>query len=151
MKIIYTDSAKTELERFHQDRQKQLEAMIEHEKYVFGDEIVEITASDIRELEKRFYVKEERAYRFPTTTILLKMYFVVGIGMAVFGVFYDQFMELLTGNPIQRLLVLSGVGLSVLSIIGNYYLRVRQEMREHHEKRYREYEEKLQEKERNDC
>ena len=49
MKVIYTESAKQALEAFKERQAKELEENICSRKYVFGDNTVEITASDIKE------------------------------------------------------------------------------------------------------
>lgn len=136
-KIIYTESAKEELKRFHYDREEELKSLIRGEKYVFGDELVEITGSDIREAEKRFYIREERSPRIPITGLLFKIYFVLGIAMAVYGIFYDEISEAFTGNPIKVYLAVGGIMLSIASLAGSYYLRYRQNLSEEYERIYR--------------
>jgi len=144
MKIVYTESAKSELERFHKNKQKQLEEIIKRNKYIFGDELIEITANDIREAEKKFFIQEDPIPRLSMTTLLMKIYLILGIGMTLAGIFYHKIDELLvSGSPIQRLLLLTGITLIVVSIIFNYYLKIRYERRKYFEQRYREYEDKL--------
>ena len=144
MKIVYTESAKSELERFHRNKQRQLEEVIKRNKYIFGDELIEITANDIREAEKKFFIQEDPIPRFYRTSLLMKIYLILGVGMTLAGIFYHKIDELLvSGSPIQRLLLLIGIMLIVVSIFLNYYLKNIYERRRYLEQRYREYEDKL--------
>ena len=42
MKIIYTESALVELDRFQNQRKEELESLLKTRKYVFGDDVLEI-------------------------------------------------------------------------------------------------------------
>ncbi|HDR1022657.1 TPA: hypothetical protein QB352_001948, partial [Pasteurella multocida] len=48
MKVIYTETANIELDKFYKKQKKLLEKNIVEEKSIFGDEIIEVTSSDIK-------------------------------------------------------------------------------------------------------
>lgn len=140
MKIIYTESALLELERFQKQKKEELESILKNKKYVFGDDVVEITASDIREVEKYFQVFDNSKSQMPFTYFIFKIYMGLGIIMLIIGLFY-QYINMFNLDPIQRSLILVGASLSIISFFGNLYLRFRQNLRRDElERRYREYE-----------
>jgi len=137
MKIIYTDSALNELERFQSQRKEELESFLKKKKYIFGDDVVEITASDIRETDKYFKVIDYSKSRLPFTHMLLKIYLIAGIAMVIVGLFYPFFIQLISSNPKQIVLVIGGLCLSFVSFFGSYYFRVRENRHAELEKRYK--------------
>lgn len=140
MKITYTESALIELERFQSHRKEELESLLKNRKYVFGDDAVEITASDIRDAEKYFKVETLSKSKLPLTNMLLKTYMVAGIVMVGVGLFYPDLKQLVDRNPIQITLVLGGAMLSFTSFIGSYYFRMRNIRRYDMEQRYAQFE-----------
>ncbi|ENW06797.1 hypothetical protein [Acinetobacter beijerinckii] len=143
MKIIYTESAMEELERFQKQRKDELELFLKNKKYIFGDDIVEITASDIREADKFFKVVEFSKTKLPLTNMLLKAYLIGGFAMVILGLFYPTIMQMLDRNPTQLALVIGGLTLSLVSFFGSYYLRFREERHIELENRYKNFESKL--------
>lgn len=143
MKIVYTPSAIAELERFQDQRKDDLESIIKREKYVFGDESVEITASDIRAAERQFSRLSTPRAQLPLTKLLMRLYLFAGVAMVVAGLFYEEIRSVLEGDPVKRTLVIGGLALSFVSIVGGYYVRIRTERRELMERHYREYESRL--------
>ncbi len=140
MKIIYTESASIELERFQKQRKEELESLLKNRKYVFGDEVLEITASDIRDIEKHFKVADLSKSKLPVTNMVLKLYMIMGILMILVGLFYPDLKQLIDRNPVQLALILAGFGLSMASFFGSYYFRARENRRTELERRYIEFE-----------
>lgn len=139
MKIVYTESALAELERFQEQRKEELKALLKNRKYVFGDDVLEITASDIRDAERHFKVSEISKSRLPITSMLFKLYMIMGVLMVFVGLFYPDLRQLIDRNPVQLALVLTGVMLSLVSFFGSYYFRIREVRRAEIERRYIEY------------
>jgi hypothetical protein len=140
MKIIYTESALVELERFQEQRKEELEGLLKKRKYVFGDDVLEITASDIRDAERHFKMSDISKSRLPLTSMLFKLYMIMGILMVFVGIFYPDLRQLIDRNPLQLALVLTGVMLSLVSFFGSYYFRIREIRRAEIERRYIEFE-----------
>lgn len=143
MKIIYTESALIELEEFQEQRKSELERYLKNRKYVFGDETIEITASDIREASKQFKIAELTKSKLPMTSMVLKLYMVFGIGLTIVGLFYPQIKQMIDENPNQLLLIASGLILSLLSFFGSYYFKARQDRNLELERKYIEFESRI--------
>ncbi|SBS68813.1 hypothetical protein [Vibrio atlanticus] len=131
MKVIYTESGSQALENYQLLRKRELEEFLRKRKYVFGDDFVEITATDIKNAEKEItYVKPNRRTSLPMTATLLKVYMFVGLIMVVVGVFYEQIMELIYGGATQQMLfIFGGIALSLVSGLAHYYIQKRDERR----------------------
>lgn len=139
MKIVYTESALSELEKFQDQQKAELESFLKEKKFVFGDDILEVTASDVREASRHFRVTRYSSSPIPITSMLLRAYMVLGVVMAVAGIFYNDIIAMLEGNPMQLALVLSGLAVTVISFVGSYYFRMREARRYELEKRYLEH------------
>ncbi|MGC9458299.1 hypothetical protein [Vibrio genomosp. F10] len=131
MKVIYTESGSQALENYQSLRKRELEEFLQKEKYVFGDDFVEITATDIKNAEKEItYVKSNRRTSLPLTATLLKVYMFTGFVMVLVGVFYEQIMELIYGGATQQMVfILGGVVLSLVSGLAHYFIQKRDERR----------------------
>lgn len=151
MKVTYSNSGTVELDRFLQKRKEELEQLLRREKYVLGDEELEITASDIVEAEHNFRaIKSTRGtLQLNRLKFFLRLYLFAGIGMLVVGFFYQDIREILTGDPIQKLLVVAGFTFSLFSIVATYYLKERTTRRKEIERFYiRQYLRQRDEKDR---
>ncbi|MEX1199501.1 MAG: hypothetical protein WEB02_01810 [Methylophaga sp.] len=140
MKIIYTDSAKSELSKFQDNRKRDLEEFLKNNKYIFGDETLEITASDIRDADKYFLILNNKKNRSPFTELLLNFYLGVGIGMVMIGIFYQYFYEIVINNPLQLALILGGIFIIVITIVTSKYIKYKQRIREDMTLRYMQVE-----------
>lgn len=130
MKVVYTESAEQELNSFHNRQQKLLEDLIENRKFVFGDKVVEITASDIR-LASR-YIQPLNVGRSGSTLMrrfILQVNIIGGVLIALIGFFYPNINKILSENPSQVILVAVGVMITMLSLLMHMYFRYRDERR----------------------
>jgi hypothetical protein len=128
MKVIYTESARNELDRFYQEQRERLEEVVRKRKFVFGDDQLEITASDIKEAVQAFTVRDRSSYslrRLHFASVLLRVYAVAGILLALGGIFYPYFVDLYRDNPPQFALVIAGVGTTLFSVLMMYVMRQR--------------------------
>lgn len=117
-KIIYTHSATERLQMFHHEVDAELQRYFQERKFVPGDEFIEVTASDIDEVAQKFRIS--RPIRTSSVRNLIPIvYSVIGVIMAVIGIFYEQFKVILEGDP-KRLIFIGG-GLFML-LISSYYL-----------------------------
>lgn len=129
MKVIYTDSANDELLEFNRRREKELIKLIRKNKYVFGDEVLEITASDIREAEEYFTVKiSDKSTKNLKLKLLLKLYLFIGVLMVTTGLFYNYLTEIVFQNSKQLVLVTGGVSLILLYIFGLSLIRFKEKI-----------------------
>jgi len=114
-KIIYTESGKNAIEKYLEEQKKQLEKKIYDEKYIFGDNEIEITASDIDLYTKQELFEKRKNERKKRISFILEMYIFLGIIMVIFGLCYPIFLEMIEINPTQFILTMAG---SMLVIVG---------------------------------
>jgi len=128
MEIKYTDSGKKELQAFL-DRQKTiLEEQIKKEKYVFGDDIVEIVSRDVKEASDQIrVVPKNRSIRYSSTKLLLKLYFIFGVLLALFGLFNEQIMFIIETRQKGLTYMFAGVVLALVSWLGIFYVKQKEE------------------------
>lgn len=105
--IIYTVSAKVCLEKLKENYSKEIERLIVEKKNIPGEEIIEITASDINEASENILVvkryRKKELYR-----LIIYFYFMLGIIAALIGIFFDDFRKVFYGSPIRSLYVVVG-------------------------------------------
>lgn len=138
MKITYSHSGAVELDRFLQKRKEELEQLLRREKYVLGDEELEITASDILKAEHKFKTldRPRTASQLNRLKFLVRIYLLAGIAMLIAGFFYQDIRTILSGDPIQKMLVVAGFSFSLFSVFASYYIKERTNRRREMEKLY---------------
>lgn len=114
MQIIYTDSAIKEIEEYKKLKITELEKIIISEKYVFGDDVIEITGSDIKKASSAHLKVSRSNPKTAATKTLLVVYAFMGVTLMFAGIFYDELMRLME-RPIQFALVTSGIFTSFVS------------------------------------
>src|ERR1700744_357328 len=139
MKIIYTETAKQELEKFEHRQVEYLEEILKGKKYVFGDEVVEITASDVREAADQIRPIQTTRKRLSAVQLASTVYFFAGILMAVGGVFYPQIQDMFDKNPKQIIFIIAGISLSLISYFMTRIFKQRAERMEELEREYERY------------
>ena len=125
MKIQYTDAAKQELLAFQQRQQDILEQLISERKFVFGDETVEITASDIKEAAEYIKAFRPRVARYSSLRSLSQVYVVLGAAIAFGGYFYPTFQTIFLENRVQAMAMATGFAMMALGGLAGYLYRAR--------------------------
>lgn len=125
MKAIYTDAAQLELEAFQARQQEMLEGLIAERKLVLGDDVLEITASDIKGASERIQVYRPTLRRNQSTELVMRAYVVIGIVMMVGSFFYSQLMEIYASNKIQALIFFVGATMVAAGGLFNYLVQSR--------------------------
>jgi len=119
-KVIYTDSANERLELLFYDLRKKINNHFLEKKYVFGDDQIEVTASDIEEVSKRIklFVPKRRS----SVQLILIIYSVLGVFIFFFGLFYGEIKNIIeSGGSFRFAIIISGILLTVFSVIYLYY------------------------------
>jgi hypothetical protein len=119
-KILYTDSGKDAIDKYFEEQKKQLEKIISEEKYVLGDEFVEITASDIKSYNEQLFQQKRKADRRKKSQVISIIYGLIGIIMSFLGLLYPIIIEMLEDNPIQFLVTTLGLLMTILG--GCFYI-----------------------------
>lgn len=135
-RIQYTESGQNRLDEFYADLRKQVDDELRQSKFVPGDDLIEVTGSDVDELKKsmRITFLGSSTRRFMMTEMLTRAYLLIAIVLAAAGVFYP-YLDTILQNPMQFILIGTGVGMGLMSLVMNYYIRMRRRM--WHEREYR--------------
>lgn len=127
MKVIYTDAASRELREF-QSRQKTLiERLVSDRKVIFGDDVLEITASDIKDAEQRIQAIRPSNRRYQSSLLVTRVYVVVGLGMMVGAFFYPQIQNIFEHNRVQALVFAMGGTIAAMGVVFGYVFRQRRQ------------------------
>jgi hypothetical protein len=121
-KITYTESAKECIEKLKENYIKEIESLIIERKNLPGEDVIEITASDVNEasrsllLIKRFKQRE-------TYSLIIYLYFIFGIILTVIGIFSDSIKNILAKNPTRGTFLVIGIFTVSLSFIVMQFLK----------------------------
>jgi hypothetical protein len=130
MEYKYTESAKQELESFKRDQVDQLENFIRRRKFVYGDDIVEVTGSDVKEAKRYFMIVDVDNRRAGFRQLMLGTYLFLGVFTLIGGLFYEQIHDAMTGNPTRLMIIVMGVAMIFASLFGHWWFRFRDRIRE---------------------
>jgi hypothetical protein len=124
--IVYTKSAQSRLDKLQADIIRHLESELIDRKFIPGDEQVEITASDVEEISRAMLLSFADPYerRARSRNLLISVYMVVGVLMTVAGLFYQDFIRMVS-NPTQGILVLTGASITVAGFLLRLFYRSR--------------------------
>lgn len=125
MKIQYTEAAQQELLAFQKRQQEMLEKLISERKFVFGDETVEITASDIKEAAEYIRAFRPRVARYSYLRSLSQVYVVLGAALAFGGYYYPIFQNIFLENRVQAMAMATGFVMMALGGLAGYLYRAR--------------------------
>lgn len=142
--IIYTESAIKKLDVIVADFKQKIESDISKFKDYPGEDNIEITAADIENVYNRVRFVRRSGYKSNSIIkIIFPLYFIIGIFIMLFGLFYEEIQYLIHESPTRLAIVLSGFLLSLVSG-ALYYLMIQKE------KERKENERKMNQ-ERNEC
>jgi len=126
MKVIYTEAAQQELRTFQENQKRLLEEMVAEKKFVYGDETLEITASDIKETAERIrpYRPMTRT-RFHTIRLAAQVYISLGLIMMLGSFFYPDLLRMFSENRSQAMIFGAGALTVLLGVVALYMYRLR--------------------------
>lgn len=129
--IEYTESAAKRLKQFEASIHNRIEQELRDRKRVPGDEKIEITASDIEDLDRAMFIRFRDRYEYRTFSrdLLVRVYAVVGLITATAGIFYPM-LSSLRDNPTQAMLIIVGVTMSTASFLLYSLLNRRRQLEE---------------------
>ena len=111
VKIILTDQAARQLEKYKDSQGNKLIEEIASRKFVPGDDEVEITASDIEKGRGNF-----SRPRLPMI-ILVIVYVIMGLFMMFIGFNYDTIKNIILKNdPLQIVMLVMGAAFFIMGI-----------------------------------
>ncbi|WP_159068338.1 hypothetical protein [Neisseria subflava] len=118
MKVIYTDQAKTELNKFHEEQERKLEKIIAEKKVVYGDDALEITVSDIRYAKDKFKISFPLSNRRKKLYLIYKIYSIMGIFIMLLSFLYPYILEMMRENKEQTILLFMGFSMTIIGMLG---------------------------------
>lgn len=133
--IIYTESATKKIEIVVEDFKKRIEIDIVNSKYYFGEDNIEITASDIEDSYKRVQIVKNTKKTTEVRKKIFLAYFILGVFTLFFGLFYDQMQYLVETNPLRLILVLIGFVSGLVSGVSYFLLQQREKENERKNKK----------------
>jgi hypothetical protein len=133
-KILYSESGKKAMDEYLEGQKKQTERKIYEAKYVFGDDEVEITASDVKKTINHTFQNERRIVAKRRLLFILETYIVLGILLVLTGTLYPLLLEMFESRPLQFMLITIGSSLTLAGCFSWLYLY----------KRYRSNKNKMQ-------
>jgi predicted phage tail protein len=125
MKAIYTDAATRELESFQSRQKDMLESVIAERKLVLGDEVLEITASDIKSASELIQIYRPSFRRTQSTELVTRAYIVTGILMMVGSFFYSKILEIYSSNRTQAMIFLMGAAMAAIGWLFSFWMQTR--------------------------
>jgi hypothetical protein len=125
MKFIYTEPALQELQMFQKRQQKILEELIAERKFVYGDDNIEVTASDIKEASIYIRAYRPRVSKYSKLRLISQIYILLGILITSGAFFYPKFQTIFRENSVQAFALITGVFITFLGIIAAYIYRLR--------------------------
>ena len=125
MKVIYTEAAEQEMINFHQQQKEMLEKLVAEKKVVFGDDVLEITASDIKEASQNIRALRPTNIRYSNVQIITKVYVALGVLMMVGAIYYPRIIEIFEENKTQGMLFLMGALMALIGLLANYFYVLR--------------------------
>lgn len=125
MKVIYTEAAEQEMVSFHQQQKELIESLVAEKKVVFGDDVLEITASDIKEASRKIKVFRPTSIRYSNVQVLTKVYVILGALMMIGAIFYPRIAELFLENRTQAMIFIMGAAMTLIGVLANYFYVLR--------------------------
>lgn len=123
--IIYTESGEKRLAKLYDDLHVDIEKYFRENKYVPGDEFIEITAADIEEISKKITIAKTYKSNY-TSFILIYIYCIFGFVLILYGIFYEEIKKLVLVDPRRLVYILGGVFMVLLGLVYSFILKTRQ-------------------------
>ena len=128
--IIYTPTGKKEIGHYLNEQQELLEKYILQEKYIIGDEIVEITGSDVVKIKQELDVMYKKTTHKSKALNALKsaslLYVIFGALVSLIGFSYPFIRDIIVYNRQQALIIFTGLTILLLGLFLCVYVKNRE-------------------------
>jgi hypothetical protein len=124
--LRYTDEAKKRLTALQNRYLNDIESSIRRRKYVPGEDLIEVTASDLEYASQRIIMVDPRERSWVLRYLFSYLYLAIGVALMVYGAFSDEFKRLLLENPRQALYMATGAAMVVVSLVMLYSMRAKE-------------------------
>lgn len=122
-KIVFTESAVKRLEKLHRNVDYQIENYLIDRKFVPGDDFIEVTGSDIDDVENRLKIIGPSSLN--SKRVILNIYAIIGAITFLIGIFYSEIKDIVNGDRERLVLLIAGLSFSLASLFLSYYFRQR--------------------------
>lgn len=133
LKYVFTEEARKLLPAYLESSKEVLFEDVKNRKYVFGDDMIEITASDIKRaiesIKLKSFLESNRRSRNAKVRILIQVYIVAGVLIAVFGSFAPQISMYIHQEPLRGATLLIGAGMAFIGGVMSFLLTQKEGMR----------------------
>lgn len=127
MKFNYTEAGARELNIFLRNQQRELEKLLLDKKQLLGDDVLEVTASDVRESGALIRPRPPAYRSVDKLRLLGATYSLVGLIGLFVGIFFKEIKSLFVGDPFQLMLVLSGALFLALGLFAGIIAKLRKQ------------------------
>lgn len=124
--VHLTIDAERELERFLERTREEIVDTIEREKFIAGEEFLEITASDIRTVAARVRMARSRRH-IDHVVLVTRAYMAMGLILFVVGLFYRDILDLLKSDPFSAAIAGGGLFMALFGYLLSRYYQTRYE------------------------
>jgi len=125
-KLIYTDTAKKKIEELKEEYVNKLEEIIEEKKFVPGDELLEISGSDLEYAKNQIKIISHKKNTFQTAIVI--SYLIIGLILIFISIFYNKFFIIFReflNNPTRLLIGVMGLTMTFVSLIANFLYQIK--------------------------
>lgn len=123
MKTIYTEQAKVELIKFREEQERKLEEVIAEKKVVYGDDILEITVSDIKYAKDKFRINFSPSNKSKRFYLVSLMYSIMGGLIMLLSLIYPYILEMMRENKEQAMLLFMGFFMTMIGFLGLFIVK----------------------------
>jgi len=123
MKTIYTEQAKAELIKFREEQERKLEEVIAEKKVVYGDDILEITVSDIKYAKDKFRINFSPSNKSKRLYLVSLMYSIMGGLIMLLSLIYPYILEMMRENKEQAMLLFMGFFMTMIGFLGLFIVK----------------------------
>ncbi len=102
-----------------------LENLVAEKKFVFGDDVLEITASDIKEASRKIRVFRPTSIRYRNIQVITKVYVIACVLMMLGAIYYTRIIEFFQENRTQAMLFIIGAVMTLIGILLNSVFMLR--------------------------
>ena len=131
MKTSLTELANAEIDSFLERQRLDILKRISAQKRVFGDDVLEISASDVKEVTKQFeFAQEKLTLRsaYPRTQLVLQVYIIIGSVLLIYGIFFNELNTIVKAEPERAAFIAVGVSLASISLSLKAWLETKEHL-----------------------
>ncbi len=132
IKYVFTEEARKLLPDYLESSKKTLFDEVKNQKYVFGDDVIEITASDIKRAiesnKRKSFLESDKRTRNSKIRLLIQIYIIAGVLIAVLSVFATPISMYIFQDPLRGAMLMIGAGMAFVGGIMSFLIKQKDRM-----------------------